>query len=101
MATHGLALPMLGGSLPFLSAKAGNEESRLPPRSPPGPLGAPAAAAGSNQLQVEAPGDGGSILAARCSGRTLLSLLLRGLDRWQNADHCSMSRRRLLSKSPR
>ena len=60
MATHGLALPMLGGSLPFLSAKAGNEESRLPPRSPPGPLGAPAAAAGSNQLQVEAPGDGGS-----------------------------------------
>src|SRR5215831_14765269 len=28
-------------------------------RSPPGPLGAPAAAAGSNQLQVEAPGDGG------------------------------------------
>ena len=29
-------------------------------RSPPGPLGASAAAAGSNQLQVEAPGDGGS-----------------------------------------
>ena len=29
-------------------------------RSPPGPLGAPAATAGSNQLEVEASGDGGS-----------------------------------------
>ena len=60
MATHGLALPMPGGSLPFLSAKAGNEESRLPPGRLLGRWGAPAAAAGSNQLQVEASGDGGS-----------------------------------------
>jgi hypothetical protein len=60
MATHGWALPMLGGSLPFLSAKAGNEGKPAATRSPPGPLGAPAAAAGSNQLQVEASGDGGS-----------------------------------------
>ena len=38
-------------------------------------------------------------LATGRSGRRLL-LLLRGFDR-QNADHCSMSRRRLSSKSPR
>src|SRR6516164_973375 len=83
MATHGSALPMLGGSLPFLSAKAGNEESRLPPGRLLGRWGPPlrrrAAISYRSRRRVTVV----HLLAARCSVRTLPSLLLRGFDRWR------------------
>src|SRR6516162_9795132 len=81
MATHGLALPMLSGSLPFLSAKAGNEESRLPPGRLLGRWGPPLRRRAAISYRSRRGVTVVHLLAARCSGRTLLSLLLRGFDR--------------------